>query len=60
MDMLVFDVSHVPESATADGMMVTLLGDRDGIRVDDLATNAGTIGYEILTRIGPRVKRVYA
>lgn len=60
MDMLCFDVSHVPESALAEGASITLLGDRDGIRVDDLADAAGTIGYEILTRIGPRVKRVYA
>ena len=36
-----------------------LLGDRDGIRVDDVATAADTIGYEVLTHIGSRVKRVY-
>ena len=59
MDMLCFDVSHVPEALTADGATITLLGDRDGIRVDDVAAAAGTIGYEVLTRIGPRVKRVY-
>lgn len=59
MDMLCFDVTHVPESLTHEGAMITLLGDRDGIRVDDLADAAGTIGYEILTRIGPRVERVY-
>lgn len=59
MDMLCFDVSHVPESLTTDGAMLTLLGDADGIRVDDVATAAETIGYEVLTRIGSRVKRVY-
>lgn len=59
MDMLCFDISTVPESAAHEGAYITLLGDRDGIRVDDVATAAGTIGYEILTRIGPRVKRVY-
>jgi alanine racemase len=59
MDMLCFDVSQVPESALSEGATITLLGDRDGIRVDDLANAAGTIGYEILTRIGPRVKRIY-
>jgi hypothetical protein len=31
----------------------------DGIRVDDVANAAETIGYEVLTRIGPRVKRLY-
>lgn len=60
MDMLCFDVSNVPESLTTDGAMLTLLGDADGIRVDDVATAAETIGYEVLTRIGPRVKRIYA
>lgn len=59
MDMLCFDVSRVPESLTHDGATITLLGDADGIRVDDMAEAAGTIGYEILTRIGPRVKRIY-
>ena len=59
MDMLCFDVSAVPESALHEGAPLTLLGDKDGIRVDDVATAAGTIGYEVLTRIGPRVKRFY-
>lgn len=59
MDMLVFDVTHVPEALTQDGMMLTLLGDKDGIRVDDVAQVAGTIGYEVLTRIGARVVREY-
>jgi alanine racemase len=59
MDMLCFDVSHVPEALTHDGAMLTLLGDADGIRVDDVANAAETIGYEVLTRIGPRVKRLY-
>jgi alanine racemase len=49
----------VPEALTNDGAMLTLLGDADGIRVDDVANAAETIGYEVLTRIGPRVKRLY-
>ncbi len=60
MDMLTFDVTHVPESLTQEGMSVQLLGERDGIRVDDLANAANTIGYEVLTRIGSRVARKYA
>ncbi len=59
MDMLCFDVSSVPETLTHDGAMITLLGDHGGIRVDDVATAAETIGYEVLTRIGPRVTRIY-
>ena len=60
MDMLCFDVSNVPEALVHEGASITLLGDRDGIRVDEMASSADTIGYEVLTRIGPRVKRVYA
>lgn len=59
MDMLTFDVTHVAEALTADGATIRLLGDAQGIRVDDVAQAAGTIGYEVLTRIGSRVKRVY-
>lgn len=59
MDMLCFDVSHVPQAALDAATHITLLGDADGIRVDDVAAAAATIGYEILTSIGTRVKRVY-
>lgn len=59
MDMLTFDVTHVPEALLHEGAEITLLGDKDGIRVDDVADAAGTIGYEILTSIGNRVRRDY-
>ncbi len=59
MDMLCFDVSHVPDALLNQARTIEILGDRDSIRVDDLADSAGTIGYEILTRIGPRVTRRY-
>jgi alanine racemase len=29
------------------------------VTVDDLTDRAGTIGYELLSRLGPRVLRVY-
>lgn len=60
MDMLTFDVSSVPEVLLHEDATITLLGDKDGIRVDDVATAAGTIGYEILTSIGSRVAREYS
>jgi alanine racemase len=59
MDMLTFDVSHVPEALTVEGAAITLLDDRDGIRLDEVARASGTIGYETLTRIGARVAREY-
>jgi alanine racemase len=37
--------------------MVTLIG--EGITVDELAHHFGTIGYEVLTSLGPRYVRAY-
>ncbi|MEQ9640511.1 MAG: alanine racemase [Alphaproteobacteria bacterium] len=55
MDMITLDVTAVDEAAA--GMPVELIG--DAITVDELAEAAGTIGYEILTALGPRYGRVY-
>jgi alanine racemase len=55
MDLLTFDVTDAP--AAAAGRHVTLIG--DGITPDDLAAAAGTIGYEILTSLGARYRRVW-
>jgi alanine racemase len=57
MDLLTFDATEHPEMRQGDS--VTLMGDVDGIRPDDLAARAGTIGYEILTSLGPRYVRRY-
>ncbi len=57
MDMTVFDVSDVPESSLGPGATVELLGTEQS--VDDLATSAGTISYEILTSLGHRYMRQY-
>jgi alanine racemase len=61
MDMLCFDVSAVPESLCHEGAMITLLGSdgKESITIDALAEKAGTIGYELLTRISTRVHRHY-
>ena len=57
MDLVTFDVTDAPESATRPGAMIDLLCDRHD--VDALATEAGTIGYEILTALGRRYHRRY-
>lgn len=59
MDLTLIDVTDVP--LVSEGDEVVLIG-RQGaeeIRVEDLARLAQTIPYEILSRIGPRVPRVY-
>lgn len=51
MDMITVDLDPVP--AAGIGSAVTLWG--DGLPVDDVATAAGTIGYELLCALAPRV-----
>jgi len=57
MDMVMIDISKVPENRLQYMNYVELLGDH--ITVDELAQSANTIGYEILTSLGNRFKRVY-
>lgn len=57
MDLIAIDVSDLTEGTVRRGEMATLIG--DDITVDTVANIAGTIGYEILTRLGRRYHRVY-
>ena len=55
MDLMAFDVSLLPEEEVRRGTHATLIG--DDITVDDVASWSGTIGYEVLTRLGRRYRR---
>ncbi len=55
MDQLVIDLGT---DEAHEGEEVVLFGE-DGPSADDWAEVCGTIGYEIVTRIGPRVPRVH-
>jgi alanine racemase len=57
MDLMAVDVTDLPPNAARRGHMATLIG--EGITVDELAHHFGTIGYEVLTSLGPRYARVY-
>ncbi len=57
MDLIAIDVSDLAEGTVRRGEMATLIG--DDITVDAVANIAGTIGYEILTRLGRRYHRAY-
>ena len=57
MDLLCLDVSTVPERDLEEGMLVDMIG--SGISLDEVASSAGTISYEILTRLGARLRREY-
>jgi alanine racemase len=58
MDSITLDVSGIPEHRLAPGLSVELLGAHQ--HVDEVAAQAGTIGYEVLTRLGARFHRVYS
>ncbi|MGE3645770.1 MAG: alanine racemase [Beijerinckiaceae bacterium] len=57
MDLIILDVTEAPEKGVRPGTFVELLG--ADIGVDELASHAGTIGYEILTSFGHRYHRIY-
>ncbi len=55
MDLITVDVSELPEDEAQPGAMAEIIGDdRDP---DQIAREAGTIGYEILTALGRRYAR---
>ena len=51
MDMLTVDLTYVPSAGV--GSRVTLWG--DGLPIDEVARAAGTIGYELMCAVAPRV-----
>ena len=57
MDLITLDITDLPDNAVRRGDLATLIGHE--ISVDDLASAAGTIGYEVLTSLGRRYHRVY-
>jgi alanine racemase len=57
MDMITVDVTDFPTPLNR-GDMVELMGTH--VTVDELALKAGTLAYEILTRLGSRYARLYS
>ena len=57
MDLMTLDVSALDEHLVEVGTPVELLVGQGGI--DAVAAAGGTIGYELLTRLGHRLRRVY-
>ncbi|NTY27246.1 alanine racemase, partial [Pseudomonas sp. UMA603] len=55
MDMLAVDLTDLPEATV--GAPVELWGAQ--MPVDEVAAHAGTIGYELLTKVTARVPRRY-
>jgi alanine racemase len=59
MDMLVADVSDVPEVKAGDPVVLFGEGQGSALPVSELAGLVGTIPYELICAVGKRVPRVY-
>ena len=59
MDQFVVDLGATSLAKTGDEVIVFGNGNQNEYTVDEWAKACGTINYEIVTRIGPRVPRIY-
>jgi alanine racemase len=57
MDLVTIDVTDVAEADSQPGAMVEVLGPH--LTPDDIAKQAHTNGYEVMTSLGRRYHRVY-
>lgn len=57
MDLVTVDLSHLKENLPQPGDWLEVLGPHQS--ADHLAESASTIGYEVLTNLGPRYQRIY-
>jgi len=57
MDLTMFDVTDLPEGAAEAGDWLELLGPT--ITLQEAATAAGTVSYELLTSLGQRYTRTH-
>ena len=58
MDMIVADVTDIGDEFCKRGVRAEIMG--DNVTVDEIAAWAGTVPYEILTRLGSRFARLYS
>jgi alanine racemase len=59
MDMIVVDLSGIKGAKRGDEAVLIGRSGKDEISADGLASEAGTINYEIVTRINPQIPRIY-
>jgi alanine racemase len=57
MDLVCIDVTDLPDNAVRRGDAATFIGEK--LPIDEVASAAGTIGYEVLVRLGPRSHLAY-
>ncbi|MDY4435467.1 MAG: alanine racemase, partial [Candidatus Flemingibacterium sp.] len=57
MDQMMVDVTGIPDVEV--GTVATVMGDDPRVNADHLAKMIGTIGYELICAVSPRIPRVY-
>lgn len=57
MDQMMVDVTDIP--STRIDSVATLIGADERINADKLAAMIGTIGYELICAVSPRIPRIY-
>jgi alanine racemase len=57
MDIACVDITDLADNAVHRGDTATFIGEK--LPIDEIGAAAGTIGYEILVRLGPRCHLVY-
>ncbi len=60
MNMIMIDVTHIPDIQVGDEVILigSSISNQEQVTADDLAEIAGTINYEITTRIPQHIKRI--
>lgn len=59
MDMIVIDITDIPNVAVLDEVVLIGKQNEAEITASDIAQQAGTSAYEFLTRLNPRIKKIY-
>tara|TARA_Y100000590_G_scaffold417214_1_gene516732 strand:- start:3269 stop:4402 length:1134 start_codon:yes stop_codon:yes gene_type:complete len=57
MDIVAIDISNIKDKYISRGDFVEIIGPNQNI--DQLSKNADTISYELITRLNPRIKKIY-
>ena len=60
MDQTLIDVGHIPGVGIGDEVILMGSQGKETLGADDLADRAGTINYEIVSALTPRVERIYS
>lgn len=59
MDLTMISVSHIPKVKVGDKVVLFGSQEKEVLSVEEVAEWGGTISYEVLCSVGPRVPRVY-